>query len=83
VHPDPEKPGKTFSTWPSRAVVCPACDHPYVKWENYAEHDWNAHARNPEPRGRRGAPAICEKMNRPALLLLLAFLLAEAAGALK
>jgi hypothetical protein len=56
VVPDPEKPEKTFSAWPSRAVVCPACKHPYVKWENYAEHDWNAHARLTH--SHQSAPAV-------------------------
>jgi hypothetical protein len=51
LRPDPEKPSQTYSTWPSRRVLCPACEHPYVKWENYAEYDWNARARPTHSQG--------------------------------
>ena len=82
VQPDPEKPGQTYGTWPSRTVVCPACEHPYVRWENYAEHDWNAPARHS---GKAVVPRrrAARVMNRAALILPLAFLLANgvAAGA--
>jgi hypothetical protein len=82
VQPDPEKPGKTYSTWPQRTVVCPACEHPYVRWENYEEHDWNASARSTHNRkaavSRRRSVKV---MHGAALMLPLAFLLANGVAA--